>query len=56
VRNPDLSGTTTETAIRILAKLKTSKILAPVRGKIHVLNQVELKKLSRGTEHVPGRI
>ena len=52
----DLSGTTTETAIRILAGLKASKILAPVRGKIHVLNQVELKKLSRGIEHVPGRI
>jgi CRP/FNR family transcriptional regulator, nitrogen oxide reductase regulator len=52
----DLAGTTTETAIRILGKLKGSNILAPVRGKIHILNQSELKKLSRGTDHVPGRI
>jgi CRP/FNR family transcriptional regulator, nitrogen oxide reductase regulator len=52
----DLAGTTTETVIRALHGLKTSKVLAPIRGKIHILNQAELKKLSRGIDHVPGRI
>jgi CRP/FNR family transcriptional regulator, nitrogen oxide reductase regulator len=52
----DLAGTTTETAIRMVNKLKKSMVLAPIRGKIHILDQAELKKRSRGTEHVPGRI
>jgi CRP/FNR family transcriptional regulator, nitrogen oxide reductase regulator len=52
----DLVGTTTETAIRILAKLKGSGVLAPTRGKILILDQTELKKLSRGADHVPGKI
>jgi CRP-like cAMP-binding protein len=43
----ELSGTTTETVIRVLSKLKTSKVLSSTRGKIHVLDQAELKRLSR---------
>ncbi len=52
----DLAGTTTETAIRWINRLKNSGILAPVRGKIHILDQAELKKRSRGIDHFPGRI
>ncbi len=52
----ELSGTTTETAIRILAKLKTTQVLGSIRGKIHVLDPAELKRLSRGRLYAPGRI
>ena len=52
----ELSGTTTETAIRILTKLKTTQVLGSIRGKIHVLDPADLKDLSRGHLYAPGRI
>jgi CRP/FNR family transcriptional regulator len=51
----DLAGTTRETAIRVLARMKRSHILSPVKGKIHILNQAELQKLNQGAMDVPDK-
>ncbi|HVN97390.1 MAG TPA: Crp/Fnr family transcriptional regulator [Syntrophorhabdaceae bacterium] len=51
----ELSGTTTETTIRILSTLKQRKIIHSDRRKIRILNDVELKNMSHFPEHSPGR-
>jgi len=43
----DLSGTTTETAIRVLSKLRKSGIIRSYRGKITVLDPPKLYSISR---------
>ena len=43
----DLSGTTTETAIRVLSKLRKSGIIRSYRGKITVLDPTKLHSISR---------
>jgi CRP/FNR family transcriptional regulator, nitrogen oxide reductase regulator len=48
----DLSGTTTETVIRIMARLKALRILQTSRGKIRILNLAELRNQSRGPFHI----
>lgn len=44
----DLSGTTTETTIRILSQWKERKIISSVRGKITILDEAKLKLLAEG--------
>jgi CRP/FNR family transcriptional regulator, nitrogen oxide reductase regulator len=44
----DLAGTTTETTIRVLSKLKDLGILRPGRGKIIILDEAKLRELTRG--------
>jgi len=46
----DFSGTTTETVIRIISKLKNANILDAKRsrGEIHVVDHAALRELSRG--------
>ncbi len=44
----DMSGTTTETAIRVLSRLKDGGIIRSARGKIVVLNETKLRLLSEG--------
>ncbi|MFC2003888.1 Crp/Fnr family transcriptional regulator, partial [Chloroflexota bacterium] len=48
----DMAGTTTETAIRILSRLKERKIIRSVRGKIIILDEAKLKLLSEGPPQV----
>ena len=49
----DLAGIRTETAIRILGKLKESRVIdSPGRGKLRILNQVGLRSLSRGPFYI----
>jgi CRP/FNR family transcriptional regulator, nitrogen oxide reductase regulator len=53
----ELSGTTTETVIRIFAGLKSLNVIGSERRNIHILNGVELRNLCRGSSgHSPGRI
>ena len=52
----ELSGTTTETVIRIFAGLKNLNIISSERRNIHILNSLELRTIGRGSEHSPGRI
>jgi CRP-like cAMP-binding protein len=53
----ELSGTTTETVIRIFAGLKNLNVIGSERRNIHILDGVELKNLCRGSSgHSPGRI
>lgn len=44
----DMSGTTTETAIRFLSSLNARKITRSARGKIVILDELKLKLLSEG--------
>ncbi len=44
----DMAGTTTETAIRVLGRLKEGNIIRSTRGKIVILNSTKLKLLSEG--------
>jgi CRP/FNR family transcriptional regulator, nitrogen oxide reductase regulator len=44
----DMSGTTTETTIRILSQWKERKIISSVRGKITILDEAKLKLLAEG--------
>ncbi len=44
----DMAGTTTETAIRVLSRLKEGGIIRSTRGKIVILNLTKLKLLSEG--------
>ncbi len=44
----DMSGTTTETAIRVLSRLKDGGIIRSTRGKIIILNETKLRLLSEG--------
>jgi CRP/FNR family transcriptional regulator, nitrogen oxide reductase regulator len=53
----ELSGTTTETVIRIFAGLKNLNIIGSERRNIHILDGAELKNLCSGSSsHSPGRI
>ena len=44
----EMVGATTETVIRILSSLKKRKIIASIRGKIILLDEVKLRLLSEG--------
>ena len=44
----DMSGTTTETAIRVLSRLKDGSIIRSTRGKIIILDETKLRLLSEG--------
>ena len=48
----DMAGTTTETAIRILGRLKGGGIISSTRGEITILNQDKLRLLSEGPPQV----
>ena len=48
----DMAGTTTETAIRVMSRLKERKIIRSVRGKIIILDETKLKLLSEGPPQV----
>jgi CRP-like cAMP-binding protein len=48
----DMAGTTTETAIRILGRLKDGGIISSTRGEITILNQDKLRLLSEGPPQV----
>jgi CRP-like cAMP-binding protein len=52
----ELAGTTTETATRVLAKLKQAKVIQSSRREIRVLNEVELATLSCCSDYYDGRI
>jgi CRP/FNR family transcriptional regulator, nitrogen oxide reductase regulator len=53
----ELSGTTTETVIRIFSGLKSLNVIGSERRNIHILDGVELRNLCRGSSgHSPGRI
>ena len=44
----DMSGTTIETTIRVMSRLKTGGIIRSVRGKITILNETKLRLLAEG--------
>ena len=44
----DMTGTTIETAIRVMSRLKDGGIIRSVRGKIIILDEVKLRLLSEG--------
>jgi len=48
----DMAGTTTETAIRVMSRLKAGKIIRSVRGKIVILDETKLRLLSEGPPQV----
>lgn len=48
----EMSGTTTETAIRVMVRFKEMKVIDTVRGKITILNAKKLKLLSEGPPRV----
>ncbi len=48
----EMSGTTTETAIRVMLHFKEMGVIDTVRGKITILNSVKLKLLSEGPPSV----
>jgi CRP/FNR family transcriptional regulator len=48
----DMSGTTTETAIRVMSRLKDGGIVRSVRGKIVILDELKLRLLSEGPPQV----
>ena len=48
----EMSGTTTETAIRVMVHFKEMGVIDTVRGKITILNSVKLKLLSEGPPSV----
>jgi len=48
----DMAGTTTETAIRFMSRLKDGGIIRSVRGKIIILNETKLRLLSEGPPRV----
>lgn len=48
----DMSGTTTETAIRVMSRLKERGIVRSVRGKIVILDDLKLRLLSEGPPQV----
>jgi CRP/FNR family transcriptional regulator len=45
----DMSGTTTETAIRVMTRLRDSGIIRSSRGKITILDETKLRALSEGS-------
>ena len=48
----DMAGTTTETAIRVMSRLKQGKIIRSVRGKVIILDKEKLRILSEGPPQV----
>ena len=44
----DMAGTTTETTIRVMSRLKNSGIIRSTRGKIVILDETKLQLLSSG--------
>ena len=52
----EFAGTTTETAIRIIAKLKSEQVLLPQRAKIEVLEPDRLKAACCTQSYVVGQI
>ncbi len=48
----DMAGTTTETAIRFMSRLKDGGIIRSTRGKIIILNETKLRLLSEGPPQV----
>jgi CRP-like cAMP-binding protein len=48
----DMSGTTTETAIRVMSRLKEGGIVRSVRGKTVILDELKLRLLSEGPPQV----
>jgi CRP-like cAMP-binding protein len=48
----DMTGTTTETAIRVMSRLKEGGIIRSTRGKITILNKEKLRLLSEGPPRV----
>ncbi len=44
----DMAGTTTETAIRVMSRLREGKIIRSVRGRIIILDETKLRLLSEG--------
>jgi len=48
----DMSGTTTETAIRVLSRLRDSGIVRSARGKIVILDETKLRLLSEGPPQI----
>lgn len=48
----DMAGTTTETAIRFMSRLKDGKIIQSTRGKITILDETKLRLLGEGPPRV----
>jgi CRP-like cAMP-binding protein len=48
----DMAGTTTETAIRLMSRLKDGGIIRSVRGKIVIIDKARLELLSQGPPQV----
>lgn len=48
----DMAGTTTETAIRFMSRLKEGGIIHSTRGRITIVNETKLKLLSEGPPQV----
>ena len=48
----DMAGTTRETAIRVLSRLKDGGIIHPTRGKITILDETKLALLSEGPPQI----
>jgi len=48
----DMAGTTTETAIRVMSRLKQGNIIRSVRGKVIILDKEKLRILSEGPPQV----
>jgi len=48
----DMAGTTTETAIRVMSRLKDGGIIRSVRGKTIILDETKLRLLSEGPPQV----
>lgn len=52
----DMAGTTAETAIRVMRRLKEGNIIRSVRGKTIIVDETKLRLLSEGAtqERNPG--
>jgi len=48
----DMAGTTTETAIRVMGRLRESGLIRSARGKTIILDEAKLRLLSEGPPHV----
>ena len=48
----DMAGTTTETAIRVMSRLRERGIIRSARGRIVILDETKLRLLSEGPPHV----
>jgi len=48
----DVAGTTTETAIRVMSRLKAAGIIRSARGKTIILDEARLRLLSEGPPQV----